>query len=327
MMREFLFSTVYNLVAQEIPGKRFEFFDQCYLSTDERVLKNCFSNIAKVYVGACEQGAAFREGAFIYSELPDELLCGTSDVPRTVLKGWLEFIRGFFLALWFIKDNAVDCELGFAHYFSEIEGEMYSTNYIAALNHDASGGRKKIAFSLEELRSARMLFQKEILPAVMPEAFGSPRKITSLKWTKSVTKESSRVTRFLYFLSGARIQEDISIRLSQYMTTLEVLFGTDTSELVYKLSERVAFFLGEDASTRRRIFDTVRNVYKIRSKVVHGDAVAAKDMEEARDTSNEVDQLVREVGLKILSDAELKVRFNGRKENLEEYFIELVMGK
>jgi hypothetical protein len=50
-------------------------------------------------------------------------------------------------------------------------------------------------------------------------------------------------------------------------------------------------------------------------------------MEKARGTSNEVDQLVREVGLKILSDADLKARFNGRKENLEEYFIELVMSK
>ena len=74
MMREFLFSTVYNLDAQEIPGKRFEFFDQCYLSTDERVLKSCFSNIAKLYVGACEQVAALREGVFIYSELPDGFL-------------------------------------------------------------------------------------------------------------------------------------------------------------------------------------------------------------------------------------------------------------
>ena len=248
-------------------------------------------------------------------------------MPRTALKGWLELIRGFFLALWFVKDNAVDCELGFAHYFNEIEGEMYATNYIAALNHDASGGRKKTAFSLEELRSARSLFQNEIFPAVMPEAFGSSRKITNLQLTRGVTKELSRVTRFLYFLSGARIQEDISIRLSQYMTTLEVLFGTDTSELVYKLSERVAFFLGDDASTRRRIFDIVRNAYKIRSKVVHGDAVAAKDVEKARGTSIEVDQLVREVGLKILLDSELKARFNGKKENLEEYFTELVMGR
>jgi hypothetical protein len=241
MMREFLFSTVYNLDAQEIPGKRFEFFDQCYLSMDERALKSCFTNIAKVYVGACEQGAALREGVFIYSDLPDGFLCSESDVPRKMLKGWLEFIRGFFLALWFIKDNAVDCELGFAHYFNEIEGEMYATNYIAALNHDAGGVRKKTTFSLEELRSARALFHNEILPGIMPEAFGNSRKITNLQLTKGVTKELSRVTRFLYFLSGARIQEDVSIRLSQYMTTLEVLFGTDTSELVYKLSERVAF--------------------------------------------------------------------------------------
>jgi Apea-like HEPN len=142
-----------------------------------------------------------------------------------------------------------------------------------------------------------------------------------------VTKESARFSRFLYFLSGARIQEDISVRLSQYMTTLEVLFGTDPSELVHKLSERVAFFLGEDAPSRRRIFDIVRNAYKIRSKIVHGDAVAAKDIEKARDISSEVDQLVRKVGLKILADPELKERFNRNKENLEEYFTELVMGR
>ncbi len=110
------------------------------------------------------------------------------------------------------------------------------------------------------------------------------------------------------------------------MTCLEVLFSTDASELVYKLSERIAFFLGEETSSRRRIFDIIRNTYKIRSKVVHGDSVATKDLEKARDTSHEVDQIIRQIGIKILSDSELKARFNGKKEDLEQYLLGLVIG-
>ena len=54
--------------------------------------------------------------------------------------------------------------------------------------------------------------------------------------------------------------------------------------------------------------------------------MAAKDLEKARDISNEVDQIVRQIGLKILSDAELKARFNEKKEDLEQYFLGLVIG-
>jgi hypothetical protein len=177
MTSEFLFSTVYNLDSKELPGNRFQFFDHCYLSTDEKLLKGCFSKMAVLCVGACEQGAAVREGVFVYSDLPADLAPRESDTAIRILKGWLGFVRSFILALWFIKDNAIDCELGFVRWFSDFEGEMYSTNYIAALNFDARSERKKVAFSIEELRSARSLFQNEIFPAVMPGAVGGSRII------------------------------------------------------------------------------------------------------------------------------------------------------
>jgi hypothetical protein len=71
----------------------------------------------------------------------------------------------------------------------------------------------------------------------MPEGFGSSGFVGNLQSPKAVTKELPRLTRFLYFLSGSRIQDDVCVRLSQYVTSLEVLFGTDTSEIVYKLSD------------------------------------------------------------------------------------------
>ena len=326
MTQEFLFSTVYNLCAKDLPGKGFQFFDRCYLSSNEKLLKSCFSKMAIHCVGGCEHGAALREGVFVYSELPDRCLTNGHELPTLALKAWLQVVRTFFLALWFVKDNAVDCELGFARYLSETGQEMYTTNYIAALNFDANSHRHKIDFSLEELRAARALFQDEILPFIMPETFGNSGFVPNLPSPKAVHKELPRLTRFLYFLSGSRIQDDVCMRLSQYMTSLEVLFSTDNSELVYKLSERIAFFLGEDASSRRTIYGIIRNAYKIRSKVVHGDPVAAKDIEKARNTSNEVDQIVRQIGLKILRDSELKARFNGKKEDLEQYFLGLVIG-
>lgn len=107
MPKEFLFSTIYNLCAKELPGKGFQFFDQCYLSTNEELLKDCFPRRALISIGGCECDAAFREGVFAYHELPAGFLAKDDAMATLAVELWLKVIRAFFIALWFVRDNAV----------------------------------------------------------------------------------------------------------------------------------------------------------------------------------------------------------------------------
>lgn len=48
----------------------------------------------------------------------------------------------------------------------------------------------------------------------------------------------------------------------------------------YRLALRCAYFLGEDGEKRRKIFETLKDAYNIRSKIVHGERVQSKSLSE-----------------------------------------------
>src|SRR5205814_574151 len=98
-----------------------------------------------------------------------------------------------------------------------------------------------------------------------------------------------RLLRAQYFCQAARSEADLGVKISLYMTCLEILFSNDASELAHKLSERIACFLATDPKQRKAIFGTIKRAYNIRSKVVHGDVVTAKHLEESDTMSQQVD--------------------------------------
>lgn len=63
----------------------------------------------------------------------------------------------------------------------------------------------------------------------------------------------------------------IEINYLHLTSILETLFNKDNSELVYRISLNTAFFLGSNAEERKRIFNSVKHAYNIRSKTTHGD--------------------------------------------------------
>ena len=59
-------------------------------------------------------------------------------------------------------------------------------------------------------------------------------------------------------------------KLIDYMIAFESLYLKDNKELSYKLSIRVACFLGKDKNEKEQIFKEIKKAYNIRSKMVHG---------------------------------------------------------
>ena len=60
-------------------------------------------------------------------------------------------------------------------------------------------------------------------------------------------------------------------RIVDLIISLETLFQEGSGEITYKLSLRCAYFIGNDAEERKKIFENMKKAYKVRSKIVHGD--------------------------------------------------------
>jgi hypothetical protein len=101
--------------------------------------------------------------------------------------------------------------------------------------------------------------------------------------------------RIGYALERHRIED----KLIDLLIAAEALFLNDAGgesyrgELQYRLAQRAGFFLGSDPAARRKIYQHMKDAYKLRSQVVHGGKIrplkredgSSIDMEEFVDTT------------------------------------------
>jgi hypothetical protein len=77
--------------------------------------------------------------------------------------------------------------------------------------------------------------------------------------------------------------------------SLEALLVPEEEGIAFRLAQRVANLLGQDAETRKELFRKLRDFYSVRSKIVHGAQFKRKEI-------NAVQQLdwLREVTRRVL---------------------------
>jgi hypothetical protein len=85
-----------------------------------------------------------------------------------------------------------------------------------------------------------------------------------------MTEKFSRVGNALLFYRNGYNSDNPDLALLAFATCLESLFSTMEQELSFRLSLRVATFLADENVARRELFEESKEVYRIRSKVVHG---------------------------------------------------------
>lgn len=137
------------------------------------------------------------------------------------------------------------------------------------------------------------------------------------------SKNLSRLSRFVGFIEASRSESNLGIRISLYMTCLEILFTTDASELTQKLSQRVACFLSDSKAERISTFRTIKRAYLIRSTVVHGDCLKPRLEAELSNICVEIDDILRRLFNLIMSDPQHKAIFGKNDQDLEDYFLNL----
>jgi len=90
----------------------------------------------------------------------------------------------------------------------------------------------------------------------------------------------SRLANALRLYGEALHVRNADLALLGFVGAIESLFSIAPQELSFRLSLLLAKFLGDDASQQREYFDRARELYKIRSKIAHGDKID-KDEEAA----------------------------------------------
>ena len=120
-------------------------------------------------------------------------------------------------------------------------------------------------------------------------------------------------------------QKDGEKRYLFHWIALEALFGTtEGGEITYRLSQRIAFFLGSNTEERKDISGLVKSAYRLRSNVVHGMRLEKLTEEKSNTAMLNTELWIRNSMKKILQDEELIEVFSCKKR--ESYLDDLVLG-
>jgi len=246
------------------------------------------------------------------------------------LKSALKFFEEFLAYLWFAKDCCTCTNLALGYIPNKIDTLFtFSSNRIASM---CDANYQDVYFSEEDVYHTILIMDKifEICPKTPPDTEGVPEfdennrfKSGILKAVKDHTDHHSlnRIQRALSLLSTLRGTSYLPYKVALYIPIFESLFSGSPGELTFKVSERVAFYMGKDPEDRRRIFKDIGDAYNIRSRYLHGQAFDKKAKKtDLIELSKKMDSLLRLVLTKIiLEDSD---KFLG--EEIETYLSDLV---
>lgn len=229
---------------------------------------------------------------------------------------FLREISSFLETLWEIEDHNCYIRDGF-FYLHNSKNPKDGTNCKASLSTITStceGYHVESVFSRENILEAISSYQKYGYFSFEQVNDGGRYPLLN-----PLNKEISRVARAKAFVSIARSQSILPLKIFNYCTALECLFTTDNTEVSHKNAERVAALIGSNLEGRLEIYKTVKKAYSVRSKLTHGQSITNKE-EELKTISKDIDLIIRRI-----YNSDLEV-FSLSKQDLEEYFMKLILG-
>ena len=317
-----------SLDIQDSLGKGDQILDDFRITNDKVFIREFLKKDLVAALGGLETMALQNADALIYHDGTRNGCVATAPALEE-LSGLLELTGVFTTALWMVKDNAVNFELGFLEVWPPDDVYRAYSNFLAMTVTKADGSKDKAIFSRNELKEARAIYPG--LLEVM--SMGKPHEITSSSLLRSgqnpiMTAHANvpRYRRALYFLESARSFRDMGMKIAMYCSLFESLFSTDASEITHKIAHRIAVFLDQDPAKRCELYSRIKKAYSIRSKVVHGDEVKA-DAKTIQTIATDVDDISRQILRKIAVSKELFDKFHTGKSDLDDYFLKESFGK
>ena len=267
--------------------------------------------------GSIEATHQLNANHILYCETDENVFSKTPSSNDALIK-WLIWLEMLISDSWLIKDNAMACEVAFCK-MSEATHTEWSSNYLSNPVSVSSGEQYKTTeFNIKDLKEWEAKCHK--LQSYL-------HNNNSGVLTSFTNKQHSRIGRSRRFISAARKEPHPAIKISHYCSAFESLFSTDNAELSHKLSERVALFLTEHGYKPMSVFEDMKVFYGVRSKVTHGDNLQSSREMELGALSNKCDSYLRSIFNVILDDIKLQNIFDGKKDEHEQYFNEMLFAK
>jgi len=266
-------------------------------------------------VGAIEATHLEGESNLVFGEFEVDDMKGLP--PERFLLVVLAWLDMLLKNAWLVKDHAMECDAAFLR--AEIpEGVSWTKNLLAIRPSFSNGYTDmNIEMSIGELKEWG--HTNDLVEGYLCEAESSSMRFM-------MEKGYARSGRAMQFVVAARRAQDLAFKIANYCSALETLFTTESTELAHKLSERVAFFLGERGHNRREVFSTIKSAYNVRSKLVHGDTLKQNQIEDLPALSTKCDITLRTILREIFRSEELKNIFDAHNDAVEDYFTRLILG-
>jgi hypothetical protein len=260
-----------------------------------------FNNIEKI-IGDMEYSFFFSGKPVVIKEIN---LKDAND-PMLELKVFLYTLQSLFVSFWAYKDSCVDTEMGFLLTPTDVHSNMIKLGFI---NSDCKKNILKVDFKECNtiVREYYNNFDRNVKNQI-----GSPTILN---------KETSKLWRAIYHFGRARSSSTFELKISDYCSGFEALLSTSPNEIAHQLAD-LALLTESTIEKRIEIYRSIKKIYGVRSKVVHGSPI---DDKELCDYCKLSDTIARTVFNKIHKDRELFELFDTNKpDRIDEYFLNLL---
>lgn len=318
-------ASIHNIKIKETLSKGILFKENLRISNSSSRLEGYIDDDFAMIIGNLEYSSLMKLPYFYsIATIEDTTLVSDDEKGLNLLDYFILSTQPFSNLLWLIKDNSVNVEIGFLELTDGLNKNFHS-NYRRTSFYNKEGKSGDVEFNREEINKIITLHN------TLFEPFNLETSIENEHASKHVYK-GNRFERIFYFVQAARSEAYLPSRIASFVTALETLLLTTSTEATHKLKERLAWLLGANYLERKEIFDNLGIIYSIRSANVHGNTMPKKgnNIEKLERLSAIIENYTRNLILKFLEDEKIRKLYEGVGEvtdkKIEDWLNEIVLG-
>lgn len=309
---------LHNMKLENIKNHGVMIFAGGKISNGVQILEETMKSKLMIYTAGSHSIDEYKGKVYFYIDSEFKEIKTVEQMDQVGTKYTFYFLReiqSFIHCLWEIKDNNVYVRDGFLIvYDKKIEDGCTYKASLSEVFSRSSLETDETMFYDKEIQLAINKFQILNLDDCQIDKVDYKFPTDDLFFKN---RGSNRMIRAFYFTARARISFIFPMKILFYCTALECLFSTSSSEITYKISERVALMIGDTGENKKQLYKLIKKAYGIRSAIVHGSSLSGNSME-LKDTSIALDNVLRDL---ISKNSEI---FNKNDNELEDYYVGLL---
>lgn len=311
-------TTLHNMKLSNVKNKGIEIFPGARISNGSKSISETLDTKLVHHTMGSITSESIKNSTYGYIDGEFEDIHTFEEMHKVGVQHTFSFLRQFehfTHELWKVKDNNVYAFDGFLFAYNKNfeDGYTYAASLTGVYSY-STYEQKESTFSDSELMTAIQNFVPLSKEEFNEKNFGGKHPGMDILLRN---KGSNRMLRALYFTTSARSSSVMPIKIVNYCNALECLFTTGKSEVNHKIAERVAIMLGTSFESKKDLAQLVKKAYNIRSEMVHGQALKAKE-EDLIIVSQGLDNVLREL---IVANHDV---FSKKDHEMDDFFLDLL---